>query len=370
MDEIFTSGDDLGPLKIIHVQEPSIGLKATLVVDNVAIGPSIGGVRMAPDVSTSECARLARAMTLKNAAAGIAHGGGKSIIYGNPKMDITQKEKLIRGMACALREVDQYIFGPDMGTDERCMAWVHDEIGRCVGLPREIGGIPLDEIGATGWGLTHSAVVAAKYIDLELSGATLVVQGFGSVGKNAARFLGEKGVILIGASDSSGTLYDSDGIDVEQLIELKENGKNVIEYPKGEKLSGDQIIDLECDIWVPAARPDVITEENMHRLKTKLVVEGANIPLTSGAEEYLYRNGTLCIPDFIANAGGVICGAMEFKGATQRKALEIIEERLLANTERMLVLAKKEQIDPRKAAVMIAMERLHKAMELKRWSLF
>ncbi|MCK5668060.1 MAG: Glu/Leu/Phe/Val dehydrogenase, partial [Gammaproteobacteria bacterium] len=166
MEQIFKFSDELGPAKIVHLHEPSIGLKAILVVDNVAMGPSIGGLRMAEDVSTEECFRLARAMSMKNAAAGLRHGGGKSVLFGDPKMPKEQKEQLIRAMACALANNEDYIFGPDMGTDEECMAWVHDEIGRSVGLPREIGGIPLDELGATGWGMSHATDVALDYCDL------------------------------------------------------------------------------------------------------------------------------------------------------------------------------------------------------------
>ncbi|MEN8176270.1 MAG: Glu/Leu/Phe/Val dehydrogenase dimerization domain-containing protein, partial [Pseudomonadota bacterium] len=145
MEDCFAFADELGPSKIIHVQEPSIGLRAILVVDNVAKGPSIGGVRMAPDVSTGECVRLARAMTFKNSAAGLPHGGGKAVLFGDPRMPAADKEPLIRGLAQALRSMEDYIFAPDMGTDEQCMAWVKDEIGRVVALPREVGGIPLDE---------------------------------------------------------------------------------------------------------------------------------------------------------------------------------------------------------------------------------
>ena len=113
-------------------------------------------------MSTGECFRLARAMTLKNAAADLPHGGGKSVIYGDPKMPKKEKEALIRALASALREIQEYIFAPDMGTDEECMAWVKDEIGRVVGLPSDFGGIPLDEIGATGWGLSHATEVALE----------------------------------------------------------------------------------------------------------------------------------------------------------------------------------------------------------------
>jgi len=128
MDEIFRFANELGPLKVIHIYEPSINLKAVLVVDNIAKGPAIGGMRMAEDVSTEECFRLARAMTFKNAAAGLPHGGGKIVIYGNPRMPAQDKQQIIRGLAHALRTETTYIFAPDMGTDEECMAWIRDEV--------------------------------------------------------------------------------------------------------------------------------------------------------------------------------------------------------------------------------------------------
>ena len=293
MEDIFRFSDDLGPAKILHVFEPSIGLKGVLVIDNVAKGPSMGGLRMAPDVSTEECVRLARAMTMKNAAAGIPHGGGKSVLYGDPKMAKEKKEPLIRAMACALRDVSEYIFAPDMGTDEECMAWIKDEIGRVVGLPREVGGIPLDELGATGWGISHVADVAVKECDFELAGARLVIQGFGAVGKHSARFLGEKGTVLVGACDSKGGIYNPEGLDVEALIELKKEGKSVSEYSGGESIERDAVIDIECDIWIPAARPDVIDKENVDRLNTKLVISGANIPITMGLRRSFMRKGYL-----------------------------------------------------------------------------
>jgi glutamate dehydrogenase (NAD(P)+) len=134
-----------------------------LVVDNVACGPRSAGPHGA-DEHQEECLRLARAMTLKNAAAGLPHGGGKSVLRGDPRMAAEGKESLIRAFAHALRNEQDYIFGPDMGTDETCMAWVKDEIGRAVGLPRVLGGIPLDELGATGWGIRHAAEGAAAHL--------------------------------------------------------------------------------------------------------------------------------------------------------------------------------------------------------------
>lgn len=368
MDDGFAFADKLGPRKIVHIYDPAAGLKAVLAVDNIACGPSIGGIRMAPDVSTEEAFRLARAMTLKNAAAGLPHGGGKSVIYGDPKMPGEQKEKLVRSFACAIREMTEYIPGPDMGTDERCMAWIKDEIGRAVGLPPEIGGIPLDEIGATGFGLSVCVDIARKFCALEIRGARVVIQGLGSVGKHAARFLAAQGAIIVAAADSKGTLFDPKGIDVSRLIQLKNGGRSVLEYPTGEKLPGDAVIDVECDIWIPAARPDVITAGNVARLRTKLVVSGANIPVTPEAEKILHDRDILVVPDFIANAGGVICAAVEYHGGTQTTAFQMIEEKIRVNTHLVLEETAKRRVLPREAAVALAEQRVQKAMTYRRWA--
>jgi len=375
MADILRFADNLGPAKIIQVYEPTIDLKAVLVIDNIAMGPAIGGIRMAPDVSIEECIRLARTMTFKNAAAGLSHGGGKTVVYADPKLPKPKKECLIRALACALRNFPEYVMGPDMGTDEECMAWIKDEIGRNVtGLPAESGGIPIDKIGATAWGLRHAIEVALPYchcpVGFNLAQARVAIQGFGAVGMNAARFLAEQKAILVGAADSRGSVYDQDGLDVNKLIRLKEAGKSVVDYPDGEKFDRDAIIGFDCDIWIPAARPDVVNETNMDRLKAKLVVEGANIPLTEGAENYLHEKSVLCIPDFIANSGGVICAAMEYRGKIESEALEIIEKKVRTNTRLILEESRVKKITPRQAAMNLAVTRVEKAMSFKRWSIY
>ena len=370
MPELIEIGDDLGPNRVINVWQPSIGLEGVLVVDNVAAGPSIGGLRMAEDVTVEECLRLARAMTLKNAAAGLAHGGGKSVLRGDPRMSRDRKESLIRCFAAALAGVSDYIFGPDMGTDEQCMAWVKDEIGRAVGLPREVGGIPLDEIGATGWGLYHAIEVALAHCDFALEGARVVVQGFGSVGYHIARFLAAEGAVLIAVADSRGALHQPDGLDPEALEDFKRQGKGVAEFPGGTAMPRDEIVGIECEIWIPAARPDVINEGNVEQLSAKLVAPGANIAVTPGAERRLHEKGVLCLPDFIANAGGVICAAMEYSGASQSAAFDAIEEKIRRNTAEVLERTKAEQRLPREAAVGLAEERVRRAMSTRRWSIF
>ena len=369
MEKDLHGGDDLGPAKVIEVREPGLGLQAVLVVDNVACGPAIGGLRMAPDVTVEECARLARAMTLKNAAAGLAHGGGKSVMWGDPRAPRDRKEPLIRAFAYALRGETDYIFGPDMGTDEACMAWIKDEIGRAVGVPAALGGLPLDELGATGWGLLHSAEAAAPHAGIVLKGARVAVQGFGAVGRHAARFLAGRGAKLVAASDSKGTLADPKGLDVVALTRLKEQGRSLSDYSEGQKLDRDAVIGVECDIWIPAARPDVVREDNVGRLRARLVLEGANIPLTGAAERSLAARGVTVVPDFIANAGGVICAAMEYTGASQETAFAAIAQRVRANTEAVLSAAKERGVLPREAALELAERRVRQAMRNRRFSI-
>jgi len=367
MEDLFRFADDLGPLKIVHIHRPSAGLKAIVAVDNIACGPAVGGVRMAPDVSAEEAFRLARAMTLKNAAAGLPHGGGKSVIFGDPKMPRPEKERLIRSFAGAIADLAEYIPGPDMGTDELAMGWIKDENGRSVGLPREVGGIPLDEIGATGLGLAAAIDVARGYIDLDLKGARVVVQGFGSVGKHAARLLAEKGAVLVAACDSQGTIADDNGLDVNALIALKAEGRPLADHSRGRKLGVDAVIDVASDIWIPAARPDVIHEGNVGRLCTRLVAQGANIPCTPKAEETLAARGVLVLPDFIANAGGVICAAMEWQHSTQSAALAAIDEKIRANTRAVIEASRRSKTLPRAAAVALAVARVKTAMRTRRW---
>ena len=362
MTEEFIFCDELGPEKIIEIYDPKSTLKAVLVVDNVALGPSVGGIRMAPDVTVEECARLARAMTLKNAAADLPHGGGKSVILADPAMSVRDKERIIRSFARAIEDIKDYIPGPDMGTNEAAMAWIRDEIGRAAGLPKESGGIPLDEIGATGFGIAIALEVAQDFSDLRLEGARIAIQGFGAVGQHGARFLSDRGAILVAASDSRGCIHNPAGIDVEKLIDFKAGGNSVAEFTDGERLDGDALLDVQCEVWIPAARPDVLTEENVHRLTAKVVAEGANIPATAAAEEMLADRGILVLPDFIANAGGVICAAVELSNGDEAQAMKTIESKTRHNMREVLESAAAEKLLPRDAAVKMARARVLNAM--------
>ena len=366
-NKIWPITDEIGPEKILYVNNPAAGLRAIVVVDNTATGPSIGGVRMAPDVSLHECARLARAMTLKNAAAGLPHGGGKSVIFGDPHADKLARERIIRAFAQATRGIEDYIPGPDMGTNEECMAWIRDETGRAVGLPDVLGGIPLDEIGATGFGLAECIAAAEPLSEVPVEGSRIAVQGFGSVGIHVARFLCQRGAQLVAVADSHGTLENPDGLDVEQLIRHKHDTGSIAGFYSLPLASPEAIIAIDCDIWIPAARPDVIDSTNVHQMRTRLVAQGANIPLTADAEKALHANGVMVLPDFIANAGGVISAFVEYRGGTASQAMSLIADKIRYNTTSICEMSLEKKITLREAGMQLAMARVRQAMALGRW---
>jgi glutamate dehydrogenase/leucine dehydrogenase len=359
------SKDELGPVKTVLIRDPAASLEAVVVVDNVACGPSIGGIRMASDLTVDEVARLARAMTFKNAAAGLPHGGGKAGIWGDPLMDGAAKERLVRAFGRAIRDLVEYIPGPDMGTDETCMAYLHDEIGRSVGLPPVLGGIPLDTVGATGFGLAIAAEAAEEFAGIRLRNARVAVQGFGAVGRHAARFLAERGAVLVAAADIGGAVFNPDGLDLTKLLGFKGDTRSVREFPGGKSLARDEIIGVDCDIWIPAARPDVLHADNAAKIRAKLFLQGANIPATDEAERILHERGVLSVPDFIANAGGVICASVEYHGGTIGQAFQVIEEKIRENTRVVLEAARDRRVLPRAAAIDLARSRVAEAMRYR-----
>ncbi len=358
--------DEVGPAKILQVHDPQIGLHGFVVVDNIALGPAVGGVRISPGVTPLEVSRLARTMTLKSSIAGLDHGGGKAGIAADPKQE--NIEQLFRAFARMIGGIEEYIPAPDMGSDERMMVWVREEIGRVLGLPEEVGGLPLDKLGATGYGLAECAEIACGYAGLQLQGATVAIQGFGNVGRAAARFLAEKGAVVVAASDSRGTLVHEDGFDVEELIRTKLGKGSVVESSRGSTLPGEAVFGLNCDILVPAATPDVIHRGNLEQVKAKIILQGANIPVTLEAEELLARRGVLAVPDFIANAGGLIMAAMEYRKKSAPEAFDVIKQKIQENTGRILKKAQTDKLLPRVAAERLALERVKAAMALRNLS--
>ncbi len=361
-NQCFTFYDEFGPERIVTVYDSETGIRGTVVVDNTNIGPAIGGIRMTPTVTVTEVFRLARAMTWKNALAGIPHGGGKSGIVADPqKLGPEGYERAIRFFGRALKTIPQYIPGPDMGTDETCMAWIRDEHKDVIGLPKVLGGVPLDEIGATGYGLTICAEAAAPFSKIPIDGSTISIQGFGNVGRPVARFMSERGAKVICVTDRDGAVYDANGLDVETLIEVMEKTGGVTQYPNATIIQDDGFLDVECDFFVPAAQKDVVTVDNVDRLKCKVVLQGANIPVKIDAEARLAEMGILSLPDILANAGGVICGAVEYSGGTETQAISVIREKIHNNTTEVMQMVRQQNLLPRAAALEIAQSRVREA---------
>jgi glutamate dehydrogenase (NAD(P)+) len=356
--------DELGPAKVVFLRLCS-GIDAVVVVDNLALGPAIGGVRMRPGITAAEVARLARAMTMKNALAGLPHGGGKAGIAATSGTH-ADHERVMRAFAQAIRPLAEYIPGPDMGTNETSMAYVHDEIGRAVGLPGVMGGVPLDELGATGFGVAVCAGVVSKFGGPDVTGARVVIQGFGAVGSHAARALAERGAVVIAASDIQGATWNPDGLDVAALRSFKQSAGTISGFPGGRSVPRDDVISLECELLVPAAQPDVMTTDNAGKISAQVILEGANIPVTRQAEDLLAGRGVLCVPDVVANSGGVICAAAEYRGAGRAEAFAEIEEKIADTTAELLDRIRVTGQSPRTIAEQMARDRLGQALALRR----
>lgn len=356
--------DELGPAKVVFLR-PCPGVGAVVVIDNVAPGPAIGGVRMRRDVGAGEVARLARAMSVKNALAGLPHGGAKAGIAAPPDLAPAEHERVMRAFAQAMGQLSDYIPGPDMGTNETSMGYVYDEIGRAVGRPTVLGGIPLDELGATGFGLAVCAQVLSEAKVAELTGARVVIQGFGAVGSHAARALAERGATVIAVSDIGGATWNPDGLDVAALMAHKADGP-VAGFARGRSVPRDDILGMDCEILVLAAQPDVLTIANAGKVSARVILEGANIPITAEAEAELGARGVLCVPDVVANAGGVICAAAEYRGAGRVEAFAEIEEKIRDTTSELLECTRDSTLTPRAAAGKMAHQRLGKALALRR----
>lgn len=356
--------DEWGPEKIVSMYDPKTGTRGFVVIDNTELGPGKGGIRMTPDVTPEEVFRLARVMTWKCALAELPFGGAKGGIVFQKGKD---KEAQIRAYSRAMKIVspDQWVAAPDVNTGEEEMRWFADENGSmksCTGKPTDMGGIP-HELGSTGFGVYHATCVALKHADMPIEGATIAVEGFGNVGSFAAKFLEEEGAKIVAVSDSKGTLHNPEGLSYEELRKVKDDTGTVTNYKPGKMLANEAIFELDVDVLIPAALKDVIHEGNVDRVKAKIIVEGSNIPMHTDIENRLSDRGILIVPDFVANAGGVISSYVEYIEGTNEQMFEEVESRVKKNTKLVLEKATLEDKYPRDAALEIAKERVKKAIE-------
>jgi len=294
------------------------------VIHNDILGPSKGGIRYTPDVTLDEMKALAAWMTWKCAIMNIPFGGAKGGVRCDPsQLTMLQIEKITRRYTANLLEIlgpDKDVPAPDMNTNEQVMAWIMDtysmhmkrtETGVVTGKPLILGG-SLGRREATGRGCMMVTLGAMEKIGLKPKDTTVVVQGFGNVGSIAAQLLGEQGCKVIAISDVSGAYYNKKGIDIAKAQEWVRLNKTLAGFSGGDALSNEALLELQCDVLVPAAKENQITRHNAGKIKAKIVCEGANGPTTAKADPILQEQGILVVPDILANAGGVTVSYFEW----------------------------------------------------------
>ncbi|MGZ3885229.1 MAG: Glu/Leu/Phe/Val family dehydrogenase [Bacteroidia bacterium] len=295
------------------------------VVHSVAIGPSKGGIRYALDVNQDEVMALAAWMSFKCAVANLPYGGAKGGIKCDPRaMSVGELERMTRAYAKAMKDVfgvDKDIPAPDMGTSGREMAWILDEFnkmtgedspGIITGKPIAIGG-SLGRDAATGRGVMVNTLAALKKMGKKASEVTAAVQGFGNVGSHAARLLSEQGIKIVAIGDHTATFYNEKGIDVKAALDFAAKNNRVLKgFKGGTEIGADEILTCKCDVLVPAALQNVITEEIASKIQAKLIVEGANGPTMPEADHILNEKKIIVVPDILANSGGVTVSYFEW----------------------------------------------------------
>lgn len=405
--------DEWGPEKVLQVYDPDTGMKGVLVIDNTSTGPGKGGIRFAESVTPLEVFRLARAMNWKCAAAGLPFGGAKGGIIADPSR--VDRVAWMKSFAKMIKPYcpSQYIAATDDGTTELDMAVFAHEIGdmrACTGKPAELGGIP-HELGTTGYGvsvaLETTLEVLGKVEDESIStnlskskeiqksnsgedGIRVTIQGFGNVGSFTARFLDDLPRIkVVGVSDVSGFIYENDGLNIPRLMmdmkgkaklsDLGGNQQNNSSFHRPYDIRDkDEIFEVDSDVFIPAAMGGVINDKTAPKLlehRVKIIVEAANIPTLPKADEYLNKNGMWIVPDFLANAGGVIGSFVEYQGRTEKEAFDLIKYKISKNIKQVLaeaVMQRTKQGDgyvmrnPRKIATEIGKQVVYRAMLLRK----
>lgn len=357
--------DEFGPEKIIQVYDPMSQMKGIIVIDNTARGLGKGGIRMTGSVSLNEVMRLARTMTWKNAMADLPFGGAKSGIFFDPKSNTPQKKKqVIEAFGRALKGIapSLYVAGPDINTTEKEMRQIANAAGNrkvCTGKPKSMGGIP-HELGSTGFGVAHSAMLALKYLDMKPESAHVAIEGYGNVGTFVHKYLSEWGVKVTAVSDSSGVIIDKTGLDYERLTSAKKEFGHVTRYRGKHAHKGSNILTAPANVLVTAAIPDLVTQKNINKIHHKLIVQGSNISMSEGVEHRLHSRETLVVPDFVANAGGVISSYVEHIGGTPNQMFRMVESKIKKNVNLLFKEMDRTHLSPRDAAMRIAKERVRK----------
>jgi len=350
------------------------------VQHNDVLGPFKGGVRYHPAVSLGEVSALAMWMTWKCSLVGLPLGGAKGGVTCDPaELSRQELQSMTRRYTAEILNFigpDTDVPAPDMGTNEQVMAWIMDTYSQHKGhaVPEVVTGKPVDIGGtlgrrdATGRGVVYTIIEASKHLGIDLSKCTAAVQGFGNVGSVVVKELANAGVKIIGVSDRTGGFYDSKGLPVDRLMELANNNHSLEGCPYGDKMTNADILELNCDILVPAALEMQITKENVGRLQCRILAEGANGPTTLEADRVIQERGIFLIPDILANAGGVVVSYFEWVQDlqnffwTEEEVNKKLRDILTKAFHEVLSMSVLQKVDMRLAALMIGIDRVARAM--------
>ena len=350
------------------------------VQHNDVLGPFKGGIRYHPAVNLGEVSALAMWMTWKCSLVGLPLGGAKGGIACDPaKLSRNEVQSMTRRFTAEILNFigpDVDVPAPDMGTNEQVMAWIMDTYSQhkghavpevVTGKPVAIGGT-LGRREATGRGVAYMIIEAAKHLGIDLTQATAVVQGFGNVGSVAVKELANLGMKVIGVSDRTGAFADAKGLPVHKLLEVADKNHSLEGCPYGERISNEELLEIKCDVLVPAALEMQITKANAACLQCRILAEGANGPTTPEADAILRDKGVFVIPDILANAGGVVVSYFEWVQDlqnffwTEEEVNKKLRDILVKAFHEVLSMSKKHAVDMRLAALMIGIDRVARAM--------
>ncbi|MGV3466765.1 MAG: Glu/Leu/Phe/Val family dehydrogenase [Heyndrickxia sp.] len=379
------------PLRVLMVRIPVRMDDGTVKVfqgyrsqHNDAVGPTKGGVRFHPEVNEDEVKALSMWMTLKCGIVGLPYGGGKGGIVCDPRtMSMNEIERLSRGYVRAISQIvgpTKDIPAPDVYTNSQIMAWMMDEYSRLrendspgfiTGKPIVLGGSEGRE-KATAQGVTICIEEAAKKRGINLNGARVVIQGFGNAGSYLAKFLHDYGAKVIGISDAYGALHDPDGLDIDYLLDRRDSFGTVTTLFEN-TITNKELLELDCDILVPAAISNQITADNAHNIKASIIVEAANGPTTMEATKILNDNGVLLVPDVLASAGGVTVSYFEWVQNNQgyywseEEVNEKLRKKLVASFNNVYNTAETRRVNMRLAAYMVGLRNAAEASKFRGW---
>ncbi len=353
------------------------------VQHNLGRGPAKGGIRYHQDVSIDEVKALAMWMTWKCAVVGIPYGGGKGGVIVDPKkLSLKELEHLSRRFFTEIEVLigpERDIPAPDVNTTPQIMSWFMDTYSMHVGhtVPGVVTGKPISLGGsegrneATARGCVFTIVDAAKHLGLDLTKSTVAVQGFGNAGSIAAQLMSDEGSKVIAVSDTGGAIWKQDGLDVPKVLAWKKEHGTVVGFPGSKTITNGQLLELECDVLIPAAYENQITADNAPNVKAKIVAEAANGPTTPEADKILAGKGVFMIPDILANAGGVTVSYFEWVQDLNRDHWTEVEvnaklkEIMDRSFDEVLTMSKTESCDMRTAAYLVAVKRVADATALR-----